>query len=166
MNSASSPQRRIAPRALRYVLIGVASLLVVQTGMVAWLKLHENELVFATADSRLDLIEALPADTERIAVPVYPGVALAAVVFRADNARDTGYWILQLHGNADSAFSTSQMRHCQALRRAAGDAPPDCGARAVRRFHLDPRSCRRQVPVAASALCLARQPHTTGAAAG
>lgn len=117
-NSASSPQRRIAPRALRYALIGVASLLVVQTGMVAWLKLHENELVFATASSRLNLIEALPADTERISVPVYPGVALAAVVLRADNARDTGYWILQLHGNADSAFSISQMRHCQALRQA------------------------------------------------
>ena len=32
-------------------------------------------------------------------------------------ASDTGYWILQLHGNADSAFSTWQVRHCEALRR-------------------------------------------------
>jgi hypothetical protein len=31
---------------------------------------------------------------------------------------DTGYWMLHLHGNADSAFSPGQLRHCQTLRHA------------------------------------------------
>ncbi|MDP9082321.1 MAG: alpha/beta hydrolase [Pseudomonadota bacterium] len=42
------------------------------------------------------------------------GAGLAALIFHADVAK--GYWILQFHGNADSAFSPWQARHCEALR--------------------------------------------------
>jgi uncharacterized protein len=36
---------------------------------------------------------------------------------RGSSCNDTGYWILHLHGNADSAFSAWQVKHCQALHR-------------------------------------------------
>jgi uncharacterized protein len=105
-------------RNVRFALIGVMSLIVLSTGAVAWLKLHESELVFATERSRLYLPKDLPADAERISIPVAAGAELAGLVFHSVAANDTGYWILQLHGNADSAFSPWQLRHCQALRRA------------------------------------------------
>jgi hypothetical protein len=84
---------------------------------VGWLKLHEDDLVFAAARSKLFLVERLPADTERVSIEVGDG-ALAGLLFRADAMRDTGYWILLLHGNADSAFSADQLRHGEALRAA------------------------------------------------
>jgi alpha-beta hydrolase superfamily lysophospholipase len=105
-------------RNIRVALIGVMSLIVLTAGAVVWLKLHESELVFATERSRLYLIKDLPADAERISIPVAAGTELAGLVFHPGAANDTGYWILQLHGNADSAFSPWQLRHCQAIRRA------------------------------------------------
>jgi alpha-beta hydrolase superfamily lysophospholipase len=105
-------------RNVRVALIGVMSLIVLTAGAVAWLKLHESELVFATERSRLYLTKDLPADAERISIPLAAGTELAGLVFHPGAANDTGYWILQLHGNADSAFSPWQLRHCQAIRRA------------------------------------------------
>jgi uncharacterized protein len=105
-------------RNVRVALIGVMSLIVLTAGAVAWLKLHESELVFATERSRLYLTKDLPADAERVSIPVAAGTELAGLVFHPGAANDTGYWILQLHGNADSAFSPWQLRHCQAIRRA------------------------------------------------
>ena len=105
-------------RNVRVALIGVMSLIVLTAGAVAWLKLHESELVFATERSRLYLTKDLPSDAERISVPVAAGAELAGLVFHPGAASDTGYWVLQLHGNADSAFSPWQLRHCQALRGA------------------------------------------------
>ncbi len=104
-------------RHVRIALIGVVSLIVLTAGAVAWLKLHESELVFASERSRLYLTKDLPADAERVSVPVAAGAELAGLVFHPGAANDTGYWVLQLHGNADSAFSPWQLRHCQALRR-------------------------------------------------
>jgi len=117
MNPEASPRSGTARRSARYALLGAVSLLAVMALALAWLKLHESELVFATARSQLHLRKELPADAERVSVPVSAGAGLAGLVFHADSANDTGYWILQLHGNADSAFSAWQMRHCQALRR-------------------------------------------------
>ncbi len=105
-------------RNVRVALIGVMSLIVLTAAAVAWLKLHESELVFATERSRLYLTKELPADAERVSIPVAAGTELAGLVFHPGAANDTGYWILQLHGNADSAFSPWQLRHCQAIRRA------------------------------------------------
>jgi len=107
----------LAHRWVRRSLIGSLSLMLVMGGAVAWLKLHENELVFATQRSRLHLLTRLPAEAERVTVAVSAGAPLAGLLFHADRADDTGYWILQLHGNADSAFSIWQVRHCEALRR-------------------------------------------------
>jgi pimeloyl-ACP methyl ester carboxylesterase len=35
---------------------------------------------------------------------------------RPDAAHDSAFWILLLHGNAGSAFSSEQLRHCESLR--------------------------------------------------
>lgn len=108
-------------RIARYVGIAVAVPVLIVALAVGWLKLHEDQLVFASARSKLFLIHE-PPDTERISIPVTENARLAGLVFRADADRDLGYWILQLHGNADSAFSADQIRHCEALRRAGFSA--------------------------------------------
>jgi alpha-beta hydrolase superfamily lysophospholipase len=45
---------------------------------------------------------------------------IARILLIAGNAADadTAFWVLHLHGNADSAFSPWQVRHCKALRDA------------------------------------------------
>jgi uncharacterized protein len=85
---------------------------------VAWLKLHEDELVFAAARSKLHVVTELPPDGERISVPLPGGIALAGILFRAEAPPETAYWVLHLHGNAESAFTASQIEHCETLRRA------------------------------------------------
>jgi uncharacterized protein len=85
---------------------------------VGWLKLHEDDLVFASARSKLSLVEELPTGAERVAITLDGGAAIAGVVFPAEESRDTGYWVLLLHGNAASAFSADQLRHGEVLRDA------------------------------------------------
>ena len=104
-------------RNLRLALYGALSLAVLAAGAVGWLKLHESELVFAAERSRLYVTKELPADAERVSIPVAGGARLSGLVFHPAAASDTGYWMLQLHGNGDSAFSPWQLRHCRALRR-------------------------------------------------
>ncbi len=104
-------------RNLRFALYGVLALVALTAGAVGWLKLHENELVFAAERSRLYVTKDLPVDAERVSIPVAAGAKLSGLVFRPAAADDTGYWMLQLHGNGDSAFSPWQLRHCLALRR-------------------------------------------------
>jgi fermentation-respiration switch protein FrsA (DUF1100 family) len=112
----------VAKRIARTVLAGAgaAALLVALTVTVAmiWLKAHESELVFASARSRQHLLTTFPADAEQVAVPARNNANLAGLVFRADSGVDTGFWVLHLHGNADSAFSPWQLRHCEALRHS------------------------------------------------
>lgn len=84
---------------------------------LGWLQFHEDDLVFAATRSKLFLIEQLPANTERVSIESGGG-ALAGLLFHAEAARDTGHWILLLHGNADSAFSADQLRHGERLRGA------------------------------------------------
>jgi pimeloyl-ACP methyl ester carboxylesterase len=103
-------------RIARIVLIGGGVAVLVMALAMVWLKTHEDELVFAAERSRQHLLSILPGDAERVAVPV-PGGALAAVVYRADGGANDTFWVLHLHGNADSAFSPWQVRHCEALRR-------------------------------------------------
>ena len=85
---------------------------------IGWLKAHEDELVFAAARGRHHLLTVLPADAQRVTVPEPNGVALAALMYRADGNADDAFWVLHLHGNGDSAFSPWQVRHCEALRSA------------------------------------------------
>jgi hypothetical protein len=60
-------------------------------------------------------VEDLPTRAERVAIAVDGDSAIAGVVFPAEESRDTGYWILLLHGNAASAFSADQLRHGEVL---------------------------------------------------
>ena len=93
------------------VLIGVALL----GASLGWLKWRENELVFETALSHTRHYGPLPSYAEPLTIPGADGAALAAVIMRADPAHDSGFWVLHLHGNADSAFSAPQLRHCERL---------------------------------------------------
>jgi hypothetical protein len=92
------------------------AVLTVALAMV-WLKAHEDELVFAAARSRQHLLTTWPADAERVSIAEPGGSKLAGLVFNADGGADA-FWVLQLHGNADSAFSPWQVRHCEALRQS------------------------------------------------
>ena len=83
---------------------------------LAWLKWHENDLVFATTLSHSRTSGQLPADAETLTIRGAAGSSLAAIILRADPLHDSGFWVLHLHGNADSAFSDVQLRHCQSLR--------------------------------------------------
>src|SRR6266851_3485262 len=103
-------------RIARIVLIGGGVAVLAMALAMVWLKTHEDELVFASERSRQHLLSALPADAERVAVPAPNGGELAAVVYRADGSANDAFWVLHLHGNADSAFSPWQVRHCEALR--------------------------------------------------
>lgn len=107
----------MAPRFLRLVAwVGGAVLLAMTLSMV-WLKLHENTIVFEAERSRQHLLRELPSDAEPVSVPTADGTRLAGLMFVAgEDSR--GFWVLHLHGNADSVFSPWQVRHCEALRRA------------------------------------------------
>jgi fermentation-respiration switch protein FrsA (DUF1100 family) len=102
----------------RAVLIAAGMVVLAMALAMLWLKAHEDELVFAAARSRQHLVRDIPADAERITVPVGRGLSLAGTVFHADPDADSGFWVLHFHGNADSAFAPWQIRHCEALRRS------------------------------------------------
>jgi hypothetical protein len=98
-------------RIARLVLFGSGVTVLVMALAIMWLKAHEDELVFAAARSRQHLLTVLPADAELAAVAVPNGTQLASLVYRAAGRADDGFWVLHLHGNADSAFSPGQVRH-------------------------------------------------------
>jgi len=105
---------------LKYTALGALALVLALASALLYLKIHESRLVFATERSRLHLLKELPAEAERIAIPTADGTRLAGLVFPAADV-DSGYWILLLHGNADSAFSPTQVRHVEALRSVGFD---------------------------------------------
>jgi hypothetical protein len=105
-----------ARRAVRWSGLALALALLTLGSVLGWLKLHEAELVFATAASHRQLLSVLPPDSERIAIPVDDGAGLSALLLRPQPDADRGYWVLHLHGNAVSAFSAEQVRHVAALR--------------------------------------------------
>lgn len=105
-------------RIARIALIGGGLVVLLMAVAMGWLKVHEDDIVFATARGREHLLTVLPADAQRVTVAEPNGAALAALVYRADGGADNGFWVLHLHGNADSAFSPWQVRHCEALRSA------------------------------------------------
>jgi hypothetical protein len=105
-------------RIARIALIAAGLVVLLMAAAMGWLKAHEDEIVFATARGRQHLLTVLPADAQRVTVSEPNGAALAALVYRADGGTDNAFWVLHLHGNADSAFSPWQVRHCEALRAA------------------------------------------------
>jgi len=113
--TTGSRTRSAAQVTLRALLVILLLGGVALGGILGWLKWHENELVFATAISHARANGQIPAGGEALSLPTAGGAQLAAVRFRADPSNDTGYWVLHLHGNADSAFSPLQLAHCQRL---------------------------------------------------
>jgi pimeloyl-ACP methyl ester carboxylesterase len=103
-------------RAMGRAALVLALLLGALGAVLGWLKLHEADLVFATAWSHRHLLSALPSGAERIAIPVAPGETIAALLLRPATDRSLGFWVLHLHGNGVSAFSEEQERHVEALR--------------------------------------------------
>ena len=105
----------------RRVCLAVLALSVV-TGVLGvgatlgWLRWHEDDLVFETALSRARADAPLPPYAQRLTIAGSDGSALAALLFTADPVHDSGYWVLHLHGNAESAFSAVQVWHCKQLR--------------------------------------------------
>jgi fermentation-respiration switch protein FrsA (DUF1100 family) len=96
------------------IALVVGPVIVLATAL-AWLKFHEDELVFKTALSHRQMLAVLPASAARMTIPMPGTTGLAALAVRAAPAQDRGYWILHLHGNADSAFSAGQVHHCEVL---------------------------------------------------
>jgi hypothetical protein len=84
-------------------------------GAGVWVKLHEPDLVFLAQMSKAREVGVLPEGAQRVAVPSRSGLQLAGVQLGAVPARDTGYWVLHLHGNSVSAFSPWELRHLQLL---------------------------------------------------
>jgi fermentation-respiration switch protein FrsA (DUF1100 family) len=95
--------------------VGITGILALGATL-AWLKWHENELVFGTARSYSHTSGQLPANAEKLTIRGTAGSLLAAIILPADPLHNSGFWVLHLHGNADSAFSAVQLRHCQSLR--------------------------------------------------
>jgi pimeloyl-ACP methyl ester carboxylesterase len=93
----------------------VAAVLVLG-GTLAYLKLNESELVFRAVLSHSRATGQLPPGAERLVIRAADGSELAALILRAQAAHDSAFWILHLHGNADSAFSPEQLSHCNTLR--------------------------------------------------
>jgi uncharacterized protein len=103
-------------RAIRWSALGLVLALGAPAAVLGWLKLHEADLVFATAASHRHLESALPAGSERITIRLADGAGIAALLLRPDAGADRGYWVLHLHGHGVSAFSGEQERHVEALR--------------------------------------------------
>jgi uncharacterized protein len=83
---------------------------------LGWLRWHEDGLVFETALSHSRPDAPLPPYARRLMIVGRDGSTLAALLFLADPLHDSGYWVLHLHGNAESAFSAVQVRHCEQVR--------------------------------------------------
>jgi hypothetical protein len=96
-------------------LIGLTCVLGI-SATLGWLRWHEDALVFETALSHSRPDARLPVYAHRLMLSGQDGSTLAALVFTADPLHDSGYWVLHMHGNAESAFSAVQVRHGEQLR--------------------------------------------------
>ena len=97
-------------------MIVVIAIVVVMAAALLRLKAQESELVFRTQASHDRALSASPLQPAlRVNIPTADGNELAGILLRATPQRDTGFWILHLHGNADSAFSEVQRQHIEVL---------------------------------------------------
>lgn len=102
---------------LRRWMVVVIAIVAVMAAALVRLKSQESELVFRTQASQNRALSASPLDSVlRVSIPTADGNKLAGILLRATPERDTGFWILHLHGNADSAFSERQRQHIDVLR--------------------------------------------------
>jgi fermentation-respiration switch protein FrsA (DUF1100 family) len=99
----------------RIVLAAALVAVLIFGGLIDYLKVREETIVFATERSHSGLVAQIPPDSQRLTLRS-DGLGLTGLAFRASPGNDSGYWILHLHGNGESAFSPRQIRHCEALR--------------------------------------------------
>ncbi len=102
----------------RWTLVLLGGLLLSVGTVLGWLKWHEDELVFKAAISQARVQDELPAMARRVAIAVGENALLSGIVLPAERPDANSYWILHLHGNADSAFSTNHLDHMQRLAAA------------------------------------------------
>ncbi len=111
-----TPRRPLIHRWFRAGMVVVIVIVAVMAAAVVRLKAQESELVFRTEASHNRALSASPLlSTLRVNIPTADGNTLAGILLRATPERDTGFWILHLHGNADSAFSEVQRKHIEVL---------------------------------------------------
>jgi alpha-beta hydrolase superfamily lysophospholipase len=87
-------------------------------GALIYLKFNEGRLVFQS-DRSLQwtaLPVPAPAGLREVLVPAPGGAPLHGYTATPEAGRQLGYWVLHLHGNADSVFSGTQQRNMQRLR--------------------------------------------------
>lgn len=87
-------------------------------GGLAYLKFNETDLVFRAGESRRwagGFTEAPPAGVREVRIPLPDAAPLHGFTLTPAPSADTGYWVLHLHGNADSAFSAGQLANVQRL---------------------------------------------------
>jgi uncharacterized protein len=108
----TQPRWRLLLRTLLVVVV------LPYAGILVWLKTQESEMVFQTALSqgRAVMRDPAPLASGSTGIALPDGQALHGLLLEPDPASSRGYWILHLHGNADSAFSPGQVRHAMALR--------------------------------------------------
>jgi fermentation-respiration switch protein FrsA (DUF1100 family) len=107
---------RIRCKAVLLTVGGVVLLPLVSA--LSWLKWHEADLVFQNERSYgLNAFNGLTSPyMSGVEFAVASGERLQGLVLKPDVASDSGFWILHLHGNADSAFSAGQIGHAKKLR--------------------------------------------------
>jgi fermentation-respiration switch protein FrsA (DUF1100 family) len=103
-------------RLLRALAIVLAAMLLALAVLLGYLKVNESELVFHTAESHAGTGALIPNDAQTLSIQEPDGESLAALILPAHAQHDSGLWVLHLHGNADSAFSSGQLKHALQLR--------------------------------------------------
>ncbi len=111
LKTLRSPARITVAALLVFVVFPVA-------GALVYLKVNESRLVFRTDLSMQwkALASPTPPGLREVLVTAPGGEPLHGYTATPDAGRDLGYWVLHLHGNADSAFSGRQQQNMQRLR--------------------------------------------------
>jgi dipeptidyl aminopeptidase/acylaminoacyl peptidase len=106
----------------RLLLVVTAILLVFvvfpMAGGLIYLKFNEGRLVFQSDRSHRWTALPVPAPPgmQALQLPAPDGQPLYGYTVTPVRERDLGFWVLHLHGNADSVFSETQLQNMQQLR--------------------------------------------------
>lgn len=106
----------------RLLIVLVASVLVLVVvplaGGIIYLKFNEGRLLFQSDRSLrwTGLPVPAPPGMRAVQVEAPGGAPLHGYTVTPEPGRELGFWVLHLHGNADSVFSETQLRNMQQLR--------------------------------------------------
>lgn len=107
--------RRLLPVLTAIVLVFVVFPL---AGGLIYLKVNEGRLLFQSDRSLrwTGLPVPVPPGMQAVQVAAPGGAPLHGYTVTPEPGRELGFWVLHLHGNADSVFSETQLRNMQQLR--------------------------------------------------